>query len=363
MEVVAHVVAFAAGAAVVVGIIASAIVTVILPRAVPARITRAVFLAVRRLLHVRMGRRPSFERYDHVMASYAPFTLLALVLVWLTIVMAGYVAMFWALEDASVRDAFVLSGSSLLTLGFSRPDDLPGTALAFSEAGIGLLLLALLITFLPTIYNAFSRREVSIAHLEVRAGSPPSGVEMLQRYWAIGRLEGLDDVWVRWEGWFVEVQETHTTFPVLAFFRSPQPEHSWVTAAGAVLDGAALRASTVEAERDPQAELCIRSGYIALRRIADYFGIPYDPDPRPTDPISITREEYDAVYDTLARRDVPVRADRDQAWRDFAGWRVNYDVVLLALAGLVGAPWASWSSDRAAAFRAPSVLRLRHRQG
>ena len=92
--------------------------------------------------------------------------------------------------------------------------------------------------------------------------------------------------------------------------------------------------------------MCIRSGFLALRRIADFFGLVYDPDPAPDDPISITRGEFDAVWTRLAEAGVPLVDDQDQAWRDFAGWRVNYDAVLLALAEMTMAPYAPWTSDR-----------------
>jgi len=277
-------------------------------------------------------------------------------------VFAGYMAMLWALGGRSVREAFVLSGSSILTLGFERPDDLLSSVLAFTEAGSGLVLLALLITYLPSIYSAFSRREAAVTAMEVRAGAPPSGVEMIERYWILGRIDRLSEVWVRWETWFVEVEETHTSFPVLVFFRSPQPDHSWVTAGGAVLDAASLVASSVDIEREVQAEFCIRAGYLAFRRIADFFRIPYDPDPKQGDPISVTRQEFDAACDRLASQGVPLKADREQAWVDFAGWRVNYDTVLLALSGLTMAPYAPWSSDRSVRDWRPTLIDRRRRR-
>jgi hypothetical protein len=169
-------------------------------------------------------------------------------------------------------------------------------------------------------------------------------------------LHELDILWTNWEGWFVELEETHTSLPSLVFFRSPQPDHSWLTAAGAVMDSAAL-ASACFPERRPRAEVCVRSGYLALRRIADFFGIPYDEDPEPTDPITVAREEFDEAFDRLVAAGLPVVDDREQAWRDFAGWRVNYDTVLVTLAGLVMAPYAPWSSDRSAAFFRVKVLR------
>jgi hypothetical protein len=285
-----------------------------------------------------------------------------LALTWLVITFWGYTAMFWALREGSIREDLTSSGSALLTLGFERPDSMPTTVLAFSEALIGLTLLALLISYLPSLYAAFSARETEVALLEVRAGAPPTGVAIIERFAAIGWLGGLSSIWGRWERWFADVEESHTSHPSLVFFRSPQPDQSWVTAAGAVLDAASLVASSVEGE-DPDARLCVRAGFICLRRIAGFFGIPYDPDPQPDDPISITRDEFDQAYDRLVAAGVQMIPDRDQAWRDFAGWRVNYDAVLLALAALTMAPYAPWSSDRSSRFRVRALRgrRFRHR--
>jgi hypothetical protein len=280
------------------------------------------------------------------MAFYAPLSLLALLPVWLSSILAGYTGMFWALGTSSWREALKASGSSLLTLGFATTNDLPKTILMFSEATLGLIMVALLIAYLPTMYAAFSRREAVVTLLEVRAGSPPSAVEMIERYNRIHGLSRLSEMWRIWEVWFAEVEESHTSLAALTFFRSPQPNRSWITAAGAVLDTASLVASTVDVPHDPQADLCIRAGFLALRHIADSFHIPYNPDPHFGDPISVTRQEFDAVYDRLASHGIPLKSDRDQAWRDFAGWRVNYDTVLLALAELTMAPQAPWSSDR-----------------
>lgn len=341
-----NVLVFLFGALVVLATLGSAIRSVVLPRAVPSRLTRYVFRTMRAVFRLRAGRHPSYERSDRIMAAFAPMSLLVLVLVWESFVLGGYTAMYWAVGIRPVADSFRLSGSSLLTLGTSRAEELGPTTLMFTEAAFGLLLLALLITFLPSLYSAFSRRETMVAMLEVRASSPPSALEMISRFWRIHGLDKLRDQWPRWEQWFAEIEETHTSFPALAFFRSPQPGHSWVTAAGAVLDAAALRASTLRGPREPEADLCIRAGYIALRRIAAFFVIPFNPDPGPADPISISKTEYDDLCHELAERGVPLKHDREQAWRDFAGWRVNYDAVLVALAGFTMAPYAPWSSDR-----------------
>src|SRR5205085_6378380 len=250
------------------------------------------------------------------------------------------------------------SGSAVFTLGFERPPSAGAEALVFSEAAIGLVLLALLISYLPALYGAFSRREAAVTALEVRAGAPPWGVVMIERYFILGRPEKLNEVWTRWEDWFVDVEETHTSFAALAFFRSPQPDHGWVIAAGAVLDGAALLVSSVDVPRDVQAEICIRAGYLALRRIAAFFRIPFVPDPRfPEHGVSVTRDEFDHALERLEAAGAPLKPDRDRAWQDFAGWRVNYDDVLIALAGLTIAPVAPWSSDRAVQDWVPPLVR------
>jgi hypothetical protein len=329
-------------------IVASAVRTVVLPRAIPARITRTVFITMRLLYDVRMKRIRDYDERDRVMATYAPLSLLMLLVVWLASVYLAFVGIYWGI-GTSVPLAFDISGSSLTTLGFNHPPGLPGVGAAVGEALLGLTLLALLITYLPALYTGFKTRERLVSKLEVRAGDPPSGVELLWRYAVLGRYDQLTAVWEEWESYFVDIEESHTSFPALAFFRSQQPSQSWVTASGAVLDAAALQLSTVDVERDVDAQLMIRAGYIALRRICAFFDLPFPEDPKPDDPISVSRGEYDEACARLAAAGLPLRADRDAAWRDFAGWRVNYDVPLTALAALTMAPYAAWSSDRSLA--------------
>jgi len=256
-------------------------------------------------------------------------------------------------------DVFRLSGSSLFTLGFELSKTPVVTLFAFSEAMLGLLLVGLLIGYLPTMYSAFARREQAVNLLEVRAGSPPSALEMLLRFHRNHGLDKLSDYWKTWEAWFADVEESHTTLPALIFFRSPRPENSWVTAAGTVLDAASITLSAVEIPYEVSAALCIRGGYLAFRRIANYFDIPNPQDPHfPATPICIDRQEFDDVINQLAAAGLPIKADREQAWRDFAGWRVNYDRALILLCGLVMAPEAPWSSDRAPQFKLPPLMLL-----
>jgi hypothetical protein len=326
--------------------LASAIKTVILPRGVSIRLGRALFVSLRLALKLVIRSSTSYERRDRVLAMYAPLALLSLLTAWLLLTLVGFAMVDWGLGVHPLRHAFTLSGSSMFTLGFSAPPDLPTTVTAFAEAGIGLLLLAMLITFLPTIYSAFQEREREVTRLRVMAGSPPVGANILTRLHRLKDLEYRTQVWNVWEQWFVTVEQTHTMYPSLPFFRSPLPEHSWVTAAGAVLDAASLSASCLDLPRDVEGELTIRAGYLALRRIATLFRLPYDPNPAPGDPISVTRAEFDATYREMAEAGLPLKHDQEQCWRDFAGWRVNYDTPLIRLGTLTEAPLAPWSSDR-----------------
>jgi hypothetical protein len=351
MLVVARVLAFLAGTTIVLGTVASAVKTVVMPRAEPALLTRWVFVSLRKPFDWRVARADDWPEADRTMARFGPVAMILLPGVWLAITCVAFVPIYWGLGGDGLRDAFVLSGSSLFTLGFAVDHDGPTIAASFVEAALGLGLIALLISYLPTIYQQFSHREVLVSQLDTRAGTPPTPLALFRRAENIGWVDQLDDFWSDWERWFAEIEESHTTYPALPFFRSPRPERSWITAAGAVLDSAALRASTLDQPRSWQAQLCVRAGYLALRRIADSFDIAYDDDPRPDDPISITRAEYDQLVAELVDAGVAVKLDLDQAWRDFAGWRVNYDTVLLALSGLVMAPYAPWSSDRSVNYR------------
>jgi hypothetical protein len=282
------------------------------------------------------------------MAYYAPTGLLLLPVTWVTMVLLGYTGIFWGTGIKPLSEALAISGSSLFTLGFDRPGSIGHIVVSFSEALLGLGIVALVISYLPSIYGAFSRRETLVATLEARAGLPPSPAEFLVRYARIGWLDNLDqELFDSWETWFAEIEESHTSQPSLNFLRSPHPGRSWITAAGCVLDTAAISNSLIAKPHDARVDLLIRSGFLCLRRIADYFGIGYEPDPRPDDPISVTRREFNLLCVELEAAGVPLKPDRDQAWRDFAGWRVNYDTVLIALCVLVMAPPAIWSSDRA----------------
>lgn len=270
-----------AGALLVVWTFMSAAKTFVVPRSERQALTVFLFAVSFRFFDFFAQRRETYEEKDRIMALYAPLTLLMLVPFWLLLTAVGFALIYWAMGVRPLTEAYIISGSSLLTLGYAQFDNFFFHIASFSEAVIGLMLVAMLISYLPTMYSAFSRRETAVALLEVRAGWPPTAPELL---W---RLRGLDidlaerkAFWRSWEQWFTEIDENHTTLAALVFFRSARPHLSWVNSAGVVLDGAAHSLSLLDDDEESTTKAVVpRAGFLALRRIADLFQISYLTDP------------------------------------------------------------------------------------
>src|SRR5690348_6679653 len=179
MEIVVSILLGTLGAALVCATVLSAAQTLAVPRAIPVLITRWVFVTWGALFGL-VHRSADFHRRDRVLALYAPISLLSLPFVWLGLVGLGYAGLYRALGQPW-PDAALESGSSLFTLGFQVPHDAPSAGLVFSESLVGLSLLALLVSYLPSIYASYSRREVMVTGLETQAGSPPSAAELIVR--------------------------------------------------------------------------------------------------------------------------------------------------------------------------------------
>ncbi len=338
------------GLLLVAGTLRSAVRTFVLPRSARDPITRGVFLATRLLFAARARFARDYAARDRLMALYAPFTVLGMMGCWVVMVGFGYAVTYWGLGETPAR-AVDLSGSTLLTLGSEKPGGRAEVMVAFTEGAIGLTLAALLVSYLPAMYTAFARREALVTMLEIRAGSPPEATELLIRTHQLGGMEQIDLLWAEWQQWFVELEESHTSLGALTFFRSPQPHRSWVTAAGAALDAVSLAGAVLRRGPSAQERLTLRAGAFALRRVAEFFAIPFDPQPDASGPVSVRRHEFDAAYRRLVDARLDVHTDPEQAWADFVASRAQYDEVLLALAALTMAPEAPWSSDRAQRVR------------
>lgn len=347
----------------------SAVHTLVVPRGTAVLITRWVMAGTRALFDLRLRSARTYLERDRVLVLFAPVTLLALPAVWLALLLGGFTLLYWSLGVRPWQNAVLDSGSSLFSLGFHRPDGVGTGVLQLVEAALGLGMLALVINYLPTLYGNYSRRELLVTALESEAGSPPSATRLLECMLQAKGIELLDGYWHDWTRWFNEIEETHSSNPLLVFFRSPSPQRHWVTASGTVLDAAALVSSTFAAvdTQPSHAALCIRAGSLALRRIGDYFHMPDDP-PRPavagdpcgpdsSCPIAVSRAEFDEACDRLRAAGAVLKADREHCWREFAAWRCGYEAALLQFASLTTAPPAPWSADRPIPFHRLPITR------
>ncbi len=242
----------------------------------------------------------------------------------------------------AIREA----GASLLTLGFVSTNKPWATAVDFTAGFTGLIVVALQIAYLPTLYNAYNRRETEVTLLVARAGRPAWGPEVLRRS-RIGIVAAeLPILYLAWERWAAEVAESHVSYPNLIRFRSPGFATSWIISLLAVLDAAAMHLALAPTDAPMQARLCIQMGFTALRQIGRSLRISFDEDPRPSDPISVTKEEFTRAVEMLQKVGFPIERSIDDAYKHFAGWRVNYEGLAFRLCYQIDAVPAPWSGPR-----------------
>jgi hypothetical protein len=215
-----------------------------------------------------------------------------------------------------------------------------------AAGALWVVVVALQIAYLPALYAAFSQREGLVAMLESRAGVPAWGPELLARHQLVGIIDTLPELYSAWEEWAADVAESHTTYPVLLLFRSPEPWFSWLLALLAVLDGAAMHLALAPASASSNARLCQRMGFTALDRIGTMLGYQLDPDPMPDAPLDLTYDDFEQAVRMLEEVGFPTERTAEEAWPDFHGWRVNYETVAYRLADRLVVPPAPWSGPR-----------------
>jgi hypothetical protein len=286
-----------------------------------------------------------YEQRYPVLAYEAPLILALLLGIWLFAYLIGFGLLLWPTTGglaAAIRE----SGSSLLTLGFASTRSGQPTAVDFVAGATGLVVVALQIAYLPTLYAAFNRRETEVTLLGVRAGRPAWGPELLARTkFTIVEMD-LPDFYREWERWAADVAESHSSYPILLRFRSPNPEGSWLVSLLAVMDSAALYSALAPATVPIQARLCLAMGFRCLQQLATSLGIPFDPDPRPDSGTALSREEFDAGIARLESVGFEMERTPDEAWPHFQGWRVNYESIAYRLAWAIDAVPAAWSGPR-----------------
>jgi hypothetical protein len=341
------VVLFAFGVVVVLLTGASILFTMVLPRSPRGferlsvlinRIVRLTFLAISRLFR-------SYEAKDAVLAPTGPVALVAQLLVWAGCFILGFALMLYP-TTRDVGDSLSQAAVSLFTVGAAHTGGPQSSTIDIAAGAIWVVVVALQIAYLPALYGAFNRREGLVALLESRAGVPAWGPEVLVRHQMVGITDTLPEFYAAWEAWAADLAESHTTYPVLLLFRSPDPWFSWLVGLLAVLDGAAMHLAIAPSSASSQARLCLRMGFTAFNRIATTLHWDVDPDPSPEGPIALTYREFADAVTALRDAGFPMERTAEEAWPDFVGWRINYEQVAYRLADRVTAPPAPWSGPR-----------------
>jgi hypothetical protein len=348
----------AIGALIAVFTAVSVLRTLIIPRASLGPIGRVVDRVVDGAFRVATMRVTSYEDRDTILAAQAAVYLVTLLAVWLAGFLVAFALLLWP-ETGAIRLAFRESGSSMFTLGFVAPTGHGASAVDVVAAACGLFVIAAQIGYLPTLYGAFNRRETEVTLLGSRAGTPPWGPELLARtkYGIRGDRDDLPEFYASWERWAADVAESHSNYPVLMRFRSPQPLSSWLVGLLAVMDSAALLLAIAPSRERIEPRLCLRMGFTALRQMSNAVGMNVDHDPDPDAEISLTYDEFAAAVQRLIDVGFDVERSAEDAWPHFRGWRVNYEPLAYHLAYKTDAVPALWSGPRRWAYQPMAPIR------
>jgi hypothetical protein len=296
-----------AGLLLILAILLEAFETVVLPRRVSRRLRITVLFyrctwrpwrGIARLIR-RKKLREGFLSY------YGPLSLLILFIFWATLLIVGFALLFHS--DARVdpthptfNTCLYLSGTTFFTLGLGdvTPHTQSERVLAVVESGLGFGFLALVLSYLPVIYQAFSRREVNIVLLDARAGSPPSAAELLRRHSGPREMDALEILLRDWERWSAQILESHISYPVVSYFRSQHNNESWLGALTAILDASALLIIDGNTPCQRQAKLTFamcRHTVVDLAQV--FYAAPHDlgPDRLPAADLQRLREQLSAA--------------------------------------------------------------------
>jgi hypothetical protein len=340
------VLALVVGTAVVVGTLLSVFATLVVPRVTSARLFRLVLRMVARMVRPLLRLVDSYQAKDRIMAWVGPMGMVLLFGLWLLLLGLGFGLVTWWTASGSLGHALIIAGSSVFTLGILSDAHAGAEVVEFVTAGMGLLVVALEIAYLPALYQAYAQRETEVTLLASRAGTPAWGPEILARHHWFKTTAELPDLYLTWERWAAAVAESHANYPSLMWFRSPVASRSWLTGLVAMVDAAALADAVAPAATPRQARLCLTMGVTCLRSLAVALNVDHDTDPRPTDPVRLTYEEFLAGTDRLQQVGYPFERTPEEAWPHFRGWRVNYEGIVDALTRRVMPPPAPWFLDR-----------------
>lgn len=298
--------------------------TVILPRRATGRfrMTRVFYKVTWLPWRWAASRVPHARKRETLLSFYGPLSLVLLIGAWAAALIFGFSLIYYAFPmpfidprggaHSWLTDLYA-SGTTIFTLGLGDviPQTLLIRALVVIEAGVGLGFVALVIGYFPVLYGAFSRREVNIALLDARAGSPPTASELIRRHSFEGGTHALIVLLEEWERWSAELLESHISYPLLCLFRSQHTSQSWLSAVTAILDTCALLIAGVQEESARQAQLTFaiaRHALVDLSQIASLQPMTNAPDRLPPG-------QFRSLYDQLCQAGVRVCRDEHSCER------------------------------------------------
>jgi hypothetical protein len=329
--------------------------TIILPRTVAPmrrtsgrfyRLTWSLWAAVARRIR-RPGLRSNF------LAVFGPLSVVRLLFVWVVLIVFAFTLIYHGLGPRFLSSAASLplgtllytSASTFLTLGLGdvgSPDPI-GQLFIILEAGTGYTFLALMITYMPLLEQAYQAREVANLLIHARAGSPPSAIKLLRNYSDTGRSEILRSNLRASEEWMAETLQSHLAHPVLSFYRAQQRSQSWLVALTTVLDSCALLIAAGDGVLGAQARITYRMGVRLLRDLTDALRLTVEP----RRDVRLTKPDLPALNRALKAADLPLSLGPEAAIQLLRLVR-RYDVYLVALAECLLIALPSWIPARTA---------------
>jgi hypothetical protein len=317
--------------------------TIVVPRPTPGwfRIGRYLIRGSWRALREVRNRWPGHS-WDRPLGLFAPGATVALLIAWLIALILGYGLVLYALRDelrpalSDLGTTIYFAATSVLTLGYG--DIVANGTLArfvvVAAAATGLGIVALVVTFLFSLYASYQRREIPVVLLQAKAGGPPSAVVLLENLARMDASARLPEFFGEWERWAAEVLDSHVAYPILGYFRSSHDNLSWISALGTVLDAASLVVTTLEGLPRGDAELVRRVGSHLAEDLSN-LGFSEGSG------AWLGRDEFEAVCDRLERAGYRL-GDRSQAWGRFEAARLAYAPRLEAMANYWAVAATSW---------------------
>jgi hypothetical protein len=339
------------GIALVLTVLWEAFETIILPRRVRRRfrLTRLFYRGTWLSWSAVAGKIRSSRRKEALLSVYGPLSLIGLLAVWAMVLILGFALIQYGL-GSQVRAAngeapgfaldLYVSGTNFFTLGLGDVVPLTWRArtLTVLEGGTGFGFLAIIIGYLPVIYQSFSRREVIISMLDARAGSPPNAAELLRRHAEDGAPDGLDSLLKDWEHWSAELMESHLSYPVLAYFRSQHDNQSWLAALTTILDASAIVIAGLKGRSSTQARLTFAIARHTIVDLSQVFNV--RPDLQHNERLS--EVDLERLHNALRAAGLE---PEDEEGRRLAHFRRMYEPYVETLADFLKMTLPPWIAD------------------